>query len=245
MGGVVSMKEMITTFLESNNFNRIEDTDINLFTNRLKSEYFIIHENSVEELVNYFNLEKSNAVIERFTTLTTSKRLENIKKNTTMFILVEVDNLKQSFKDERIQKSILLIEEDFYYFRKFVILYTAEGREELKGITNNEALVEVLEKDFLKFENDMFFSESYFIAMELGVKMPFFVLPRRESVYQTIEQQFENIEKEKKDDILINWYSNVLTNDERKNIISDTLTDYENDSDIIIDLIENLTVGGF
>ena len=75
--------------------------------------------------------------------------------------------------------------------------------------------------------------------------MPFFVLPRRESVYQTIEQQFENIEKEKKDDILINWYSNVLTNDERKNIISDTLTDYENDSDIIIDLIENLTVGGF
>ena len=78
MGGVVSMKELITTFLESNNFNRIEDTDINLFTNRLKSEYFIIHENSVEELVNYFNLEKSNAVIERFTTLTTSKRLENI-----------------------------------------------------------------------------------------------------------------------------------------------------------------------
>ena len=143
MGGVVSMKELITAFLESNNFNRIEDTDINIFTNRLKSEYFIIHENSVEELVNYFNLEKSNAVIERFTTLTTSKRLENIKKNTTMFILVEVDNLKQSFKDERIQKSILLIEEDFYYFRKFVILYTTEGREELKGITNNEALVEL------------------------------------------------------------------------------------------------------
>ena len=157
---------------------------------------------------------------------------ENIKKNTSLFILVEVDNLKEAFKDEKFQRSILLIEEDYYYFRKFILLYTRNGVSDLQDKTTNETLFKYLESNIDAFEEDMYFSESYFMAMEIGVKLPFFTLPKRNDIYKSIENQYQN-DKDKLDNRLLEFYSKIT--DEK---LSKSLKDISTNDEIISDLLQ-------
>lgn len=157
---------------------------------------------------------------------------ENIKKNTSLFILVEVDNLKEAFEDEKFQRSILLIEEDYYYFRKFILLYTQDGLSDLRDKTTNETLYKYLESNIDLFEKDMFFSESYFIAMEIGVKLPFFTLPKRNDIYQSIENQYQD-DNDELDNRLLDFYTKVT--DE---ILSESLKDISTDDENVSDLLQ-------
>jgi len=152
--------------------------------------------------------------------------------NTSLFILVEVDNLKEAFEDEKLQRSILLIEEDYYYFRKFIILYTRNGLLDLRDKATNEALYNYLEFSIDAFEDDMFFSESYFMAMEIGVKLPFFTLPKRNDIYQSIESQYQD-DKDELDNRLLDFYTK--NTDEK---LSKSLKDISTDDQIISDLLE-------
>ena len=199
------MKNIIVNLLKHNHFDCV-DTDFNLYTNQLKSEYFIISQYSQEELHDFFENDKTSQIIDKFERQSKISEHENIKKNTSLFILVEVDNLKEAFEDDKIQKSILLIEEDYYYFRKFIILYTRNGLLDLRDKATNEALYNYLEFSIDAFEDDMFFSESYFMAMEIGVKLPFFTLPKRNDIYQSIESQYQD-DKDELDNRLLDFYT--------------------------------------
>lgn len=185
------MKNIIVNLLKNNHFDCI-DTNFNLYTNQLKSEYFIVSQYSQEELHDFFENDKTSQIIDKFERQSKISEHENIKKNTSLFILVEVDNLKEAFEDDKIQKSILLIEEDYYYFRKLVLLYTSNGVSDLQDKSTNDALYSYLESSINTFEDNMFFSDSYFMAMEVGVKLPFFTLPERNDIYQSIEKQYHD-----------------------------------------------------
>ena len=224
------MKNIIVNLLKHNHFDCV-DTDFNLYTNQLKSEYFIVSQYSQEELHNFFDDDKTSQVIKEFERLSLKSEHENIKKNTSLFILVEVDNLKEAFEDDKIQKSILLIEEDYYYFRKFIILYTRNGLLDLRDKETNEILYTYLESNIDAFEEDMFFSESYFIAMEIGVKLPFFTLPKRNGIYQSIENQYHD-NKDELDDRLLDFYTKV-TDEGLSESLKDISTDDENISDLL------------
>ena len=197
------MKNIIVNLLKHNHFDCV-DTDFNLYTNQLKSEYFIVSQYSQEELHNFFDDDKTSQVIKEFERVSLVVEHENIKKNTSMFILVEVDDLKEIFEDEKVQRSILLIEEDYYYFRKFIILYTRNGLLDLRDKETNETLYTYLDSNIDAFEDDMFFSESYFMAMEIGVKLPFFILPKRNDIYQSIENQYQD-DKDELDNRLLDF----------------------------------------
>ena len=225
------MKNIIVNLLKHNHFDCI-DTDFNLYTNQLKSEYFIISQYSQEELHDFFENDKTSQIIDKFERQSKISEHENIKKNTSLFILVEVDNLKEAFEDDKIQKSILLIEEDYYYFRKFIILYTRNGLLDLRDKATNEALYNYLEFSIDAFEDDMFFSESYFMAMEIGVKLPFFTLPKRNDIYQSIESQYQD-DKDELDNRLLDFYTK--NTDEK---LSKSLKDISTDDQIISDLLE-------
>ena len=95
----------------------------------------------------FFENDKTSQIIDKFERQSKISEHENIKKNTSLFILVEVDNLKEAFEDDKIQKSILLIEEDYYYFRKFVLLYTLKGISDLQDKSTNDVLYSYLESD--------------------------------------------------------------------------------------------------
>ena len=225
------MKNIIVNLLKHNHFDCV-DTEYNLYTNQLKSEYFIISQYSQEELHDFFENDKTSQIIDKFERQSKISEHENIKKNTSLFILVEVDNLKEAFEDDKIQKSILLIEEDYYYFRKFIILYTRNGLLDLRDKATNEALYNYLEFSIDAFEDDMFFSESYFMAMEIGVKLPFFTLPKRNDIYQSIESQYQD-DKDELDNRLLDFYTK--NTDEK---LSKSLKDISTDDQIISDLLE-------
>ena len=225
------MKNIIVNLLKHNHFDCV-DTDFNLYTNQLKSEYFIVSQYSQEELHDFFENDKTSQIIDKFERQSKISEHENIKKNTSLFILVEVDNLKEAFEDDKIQKSILLIEEDYYYFRKFIILYTRNGLLDLRDKETNEILYSYLESNIDAFEDDMFFSESYFMAMEIGVKLPFFTLPKRNDIYQSIENQYQD-NKDELDNRLLEFYTKVT--DEK---LSESLKDISTDDQIISDLLE-------
>lgn len=225
------MKNIIVNLLKHNHFDCV-DTDFNLYTNQLKSEYFIVSQYSQEELHDFFENDKTSQIIDKFERQSKISEHENIKKNTSLFILVEVDNLKEAFEDDKIQKSILLIEEDYYYFRKFIILYTRNGLLDLRDKETNEILYTYLESNIDAFEDDMFFSESYFMAMEIGVKLPFFTLPKRNDIYQSIENQYQD-NKDELDNRLLEFYTKVT--DEK---LSESLKDISTDDQIISDLLQ-------
>lgn len=225
------MREIVIKFLQNNHFNQL-DTELDFYTNPQNSEYFIVSQYSPDELHNFFDDNQTSQVIKEFERLSVKSEHENIKKNTSLFILVEVDILKEAFEDEKIQKSILLIEEDYYYFRKFVLLYTQNGLSDLRDKATNEALYNYLEFNIDAFEEDMFFSESYFMAMEIGVKLPFFTLPKRNDIYQSIENQYQD-NKDELDNRLLEFYTKVT--DEK---LSESLKDIFTDDQIISDLLE-------
>lgn len=225
------MRDTIIKFLQNNHFNQL-DTEFDFYTNSQNSEYFVVSQYSPDELNNFFDDDKTSQVIKEFERLSLKSEHENIKKNTSLFILVEVDNLKEAFEDEKLQRSILLIEEDYYYFRKFILLYTQNGLSDLRDKETNEMLYTYLNANIDIFEMDMFFSESYFIAMEIGVKLPFFTLPKRNDIYKSIENQYQN-DKDKLDNRILEFYSKVT--DEK---LSKSLKDISTDDKIISELLQ-------
>ena len=225
------MRDIVIQFLQNNHFNQL-DTELDFYTNPQNSEYFILSRYSDEELHNFFDDDKTSQVIKEFERLSLKSEHENIKKNTSLFILVEVDNLKEAFEDEKFQRSILLIEEDYYYFRKFILLYTQKGISDLQDKTINETLYNYLESNIDAFEEDMFFSESYFMAMEIGVKLPFFTPPKRNDSYQSIENQYQD-DKDELDNRLLDFYTKVT--DE---ILSESLKDISTDDENVSDLLQ-------
>ena len=225
------MRDIVIKFLQNNHFNQL-DTEFDFYTNSQNSEYFIVSQYSPDELHNFFDDNQTSQVIKEFERLSVKSEHENIKKNTSLFILVEVDNLKEAFEDEKFQRSILLIEEDYYYFRKFILLYTQDGLSDLRDKTTNETLYKYLESNIDAFEEDMFFSESYFIAMEIGVKLPFFTLPKRNDIYKSIENQYQD-DNDELDNRLLDFYTKVT--DE---ILSESLKDISTDDENVSDLLQ-------
>ena len=124
-----------------------------------------------------------------------------------------------------------MIEEDYYYFRKFIILYTQNGLLDLRDKDTNEMLYTYLESNIDAFEDDMFFSESYFMAMEIGVKLPFFTLPKRSDIYQSIENQYQD-DKDELDNRLLDFYTKV-TGEKLSESLKDISTDDGNISDLL------------
>ena len=224
------MRDIIIKFLRNNHFNLV-NREFDFYTNSQNSEYFILSQYSPNELNNFFEDDKTSQVIKEFERVSLVVEHENIKKNTSMFILVEVDDLKEIFEDEKVQRSILLIEEDYYYFRKFIILYTRNGLLDLRDKETNEMLYTYLESNIDAFEDDMFFSESYFMAMEIGVKLPFFILPKRNDIYQSIENQYQD-DKEELDNRLLDFYTKV-TGENLSKSLKDISTDDDNISDLL------------
>ena len=210
------MRDIVIKFLQNNHFNQL-DTELDFYTNPQNSEYFILSRYSDEELHNFFDDDKTSQVIKEFERLSLKSEHENIKKNTSLFILVEVDNLKEAFEDEKFQRSILLIEEDYYYFRKFILLYTQKGISDLQDKTINETLYNYLESNIDAFEEDMFFSESYF---------------KRNDSYQSIENQYQD-DKDELDNRLLDFYTKVT--DE---ILSESLKDISTDDENVSDLLQ-------
>ena len=149
-------------------------------------------QSSSDETKNFFTCQKTNQLISEFEKIQDNK----VKKNTSLFVTVKVENLE---KYEQFKNIAMRIEEDEYYFRKYVIFYTEEGLIELKSHT--DSLLQYIQDNsdesdeeslFDKFEKNMFFDDTYFIAMQLIIKLPFISLPHSNDHFETIEDRIES-----------------------------------------------------
>ena len=151
---------------------------------------------NIEKDVNFFTCEQTNNLVYEFEKIQNQK----IKKNTSLFITVRVDNLEEDYN--RFKNITMKIEEDEYYFRKYVIFYTEDGLSKIEPST--QSLLNYIQSEsseneslFDKFENNMFFDDAYFIAMQLIVKLPFISLPHSDNRFEVIEDRIKTrIERE-------------------------------------------------
>ena len=72
------MKKKVEEFLKNNQFKLVEK-GVDLYTNDLESEYFIIEQYNLEELVNFFDDEKTEKIIKDFEDITQKGKYKNIR----------------------------------------------------------------------------------------------------------------------------------------------------------------------
>lgn len=188
------MNDFLKNIICEAGYSEERDGDVKYFGK--KNEFFILKYFENEEFEDFFKSEKLDSLIEGFQSLKDGK----IRKNSSLFVLVKVDSLSEFYNNHL--KNIMDIEEDEYYFRKYVILYTEEGINKLEP--NTQFLLQYIQsKDledqslFAKFENNMFFEEAYFIAMQLIIKLPFISLPHASEHFKMIEDRIKlRIEEE-------------------------------------------------
>lgn len=205
------MNKFLSAIMSSNGYNRINNTPLELFGN--KHEFFLIQCFEMEEIQDFFKTVKLDYLISEFQKLDEEK----IKKNTSLFILIKVYDIHQFYNNYL--NTIVAIEEDEYYFRKYIIFYTDEGLNDLNPdvqyllhiVQNN--IDDLEESLFDKFEKNMFFDDSYFIAMQLIIKLPFISLPHSDKPFATIEDKIklrmeseQQVKKEQQVNQILEWF---------------------------------------
>ncbi|WP_368651371.1 ABC-three component system middle component 1 [Lactococcus raffinolactis] len=191
------MLEMINGIFEEYSYELKDKSEIGTFFSSA-DDYFITHEYTDEELGDFFELDKTEKILDKFVEF--KKENEKIAKNTSLIILVKTDNMKQFYEDNK--NKIMRIEEDEYYFRKYVITYTEKGVESLKNrCTNSKEIFNFLNEDgkMKKFEEDLYFADNYFIAMQLMIKLPFVSLNLKQGKFKQIDERIND--RLKKEDL--------------------------------------------
>ena len=109
------MNDFLDRMMYSTGYNLIEDASLKLFGN--EHEFFLTEHFEIGEIQDFFKTEKLEYLISQFQKIDNNK----IRKNTSLFILIKVDSIHE-FYNQNLNKMVI-IEEDEYYFRKYVIFY--------------------------------------------------------------------------------------------------------------------------
>ncbi|API88056.1 hypothetical protein BKP56_01340 [Marinilactibacillus sp. 15R] len=157
------------------------------------SDYYIVSEYNFKDFIDFFNSEKTNKIVDDF--LFKSKNNNDYIKNTSLIILLKVSDIKYFI--ENYKNQMMAVEEDEYFFRKYIIIYTQSGVDELNDLSLS-TLFEMLEKpsNIDKFEVDTYFSDEYFINMQLAIKLPFVTIPKKTSKFISMQDKIDIAIKE-------------------------------------------------
>ena len=149
------MSDFIKQVLENNNYHSYFDV-IKFWKN--SNEFFLIQEydkemlqSNIEKNVNFFTCKQTDKLVYDFEKIQNQK----IKKNTSLFITVKVDNLEKAYNE--FKNITMKIEEDEYYFRKYVIFYTEDGLSKLEPCT--QSLLKFIQSDDKNSENKSLFDK--------------------------------------------------------------------------------------
>lgn len=168
------MKQIIKNIFDESGF------EINLISNDIyycqkinSAEYFIIDFIDKIGIYNYADEGIRQEIIDLFE----SKKAErpDVIKNTSLIICIKVSTIKDDIED--IKNTIFKIEEDEYWFKKYVIIYTDKSLINLQE--NEHGTLDFLNTQlFLQdlfdgFKKDIFFNEMYFLVIQLFIKLPF------------------------------------------------------------------------
>jgi len=154
-------------------------------------EYYFLSEYTANELNDYFL--DSDRTKSFFDYLEVSqKEHPNVKKNSSQIIFVNVDSLVDDFKT--LKNQIYRIEEDEFFLKKYILLYTSEALEVLQKLSINE-----LQERLYDLESfDKFFTKGldqadkidpkYFLLTQLFIKLPFIKLSEGKKEFEPLDK---------------------------------------------------------
>lgn len=150
-------------------------------------EYFLLAEYSIDEISDFFVNEKTKTLLSFFED--SKKTISDFEKNTSLVICLKVTNLQGD--TERFKNLIYKIEEDEYFFKKYVITYTDNSINTLTDLDTviNTIHEKILEPNkFNEFRNNYFFNDEYFVLVQLFVKLPFLSFEQSDQEFQNLSE---------------------------------------------------------
>jgi len=137
--------------------------------------------------------------------------ISDIEKNTSLIICVLFDNYASDC--QRYKNIMLQIEEDEYWFKKYLLPYTTQAVANFDleiGITQQLNLVVNNDDNFKQFNEHIHSNESYFFAIQCFLKLPFLnlVIGNDEqfvSIRQMLATKISTDELSFLDNVLINY----------------------------------------
>lgn len=217
-------------------------TDISsefIFSEISNQEYYLTLEYKEEELLNFFDSNKTEEVISYYESIQSQKN--DARKNTTLLIYVETNNLEEFFKKNK--NTIYKIEEDQFYFRKHIIVYTKNGIQNIDK--NSDIKLEInkilIQEDRIdNFSKNFYKDEEFYIAAELMAKIPFLVMDMDDEPYESLfekvknEQEILNVQKftrwlykEKESDYLDRFEESMLSEEGNQTDVQEFFLKFE------------------
>lgn len=126
-----------------------------------------------QEIKNFFNDQRVGKIISLRDEMVKADR--DILKNLSLIVFFKIDNIN-SF--EKYKNDILIIEEDEYFFRKYVLVYDEMGENELFDQLNWNNILDELNNLLKKINLDNFRKNKYnssldWLIIQLFIKLPF------------------------------------------------------------------------
>lgn len=191
------MEKLINTILANNGYNYNEA--IKGFQLENKAYFFneTISSDKLEEIKNRSSLDNCEwyqSFLSHFNELCRKNEPPSLEKNSSLLILVESTSIEDL---ERLQSQILLLEEDQFFVKKYIIIYTTTGlskiselssNEELQSRIDNYQLFEKLMKDGLS--QDL---EEYLILLQLFIKLPFLKLKSEQDSFVGLREKLRDV----------------------------------------------------
>lgn len=173
------MREIINSIFTESSFRAVARLqDCIFFENPLEGQnsYFLVVYLETSNLKGYLDSEYFEQVQSFFEEQ--KKNKADIDKNTSLLIIAKANELEQDFLANK--NSILEIEEDEFWFKKYVLIYSdtsvegfGHGQEvlsELKACVLNSTR-------FTEFKDSLFLDAEYFVVMQIFLKFPFLNVP--------------------------------------------------------------------
>lgn len=233
------MKQLLNSIFEKHSIDKLPD-GIDCFSYENKSFFFNININesellSIKNTQSFYENKDYENILESYKSLVNTSGISEIEKNSSLIITVKCEDLEALSK---LQQQILLIEENEYFFKKYVILYTEESISELLKNPTIEFLQEKLNdsEKFNKFSDFGYSSDlmEYIVVVQLFIKLPFLKILFSQNEYLDLNNKLENsLEKDSiKFDRLIKYHNEI-------NEIDFTRAVDERKIDLILKMVSN------
>lgn len=191
------------------------------FINEESSNIYFYRKNSTERVEYYLIVFISKEELEKFNQSTLlrvhelfqekKKLLKDVSNNTSLIICVEFS----SFVTDCIKykNRMLSIEEDDYWFKKYILPYTPNSAESLSESNNIVSYLNSIvsnETLFEEFTTQIFSNEQYFLTIQLFLKLPFLNIninseQKLDTIQQLLSTRISDFEQNFMSEILLSF----------------------------------------
>ncbi len=210
------MKAVIKEILSQTGFENMQlvaDNDNCLFSKNIDKNIFYMSNfyNSINDFKERFKQDQNKA----FNFICNRDNSNELKKNTSMIVFIKVKDTAQM---NEMQSEILELEEDIYFFKKYVLLYLEEEIEELKTKVESKNISEFMKATIndeelfeeFKVEEKLSF---YSLILKLYIKMPHLIYSNTFEP-KDIQDLHEKIIDDLGEKGVINLHNELLTVDD-------------------------------